>query len=70
MLSSVFSCYLLAFYHLLMPSLSLYLYRIRLELHITRRLMVLLCTGLSFRTTEDTLRKAFEQFGKLTLGNP
>ncbi|KAH0897796.1 hypothetical protein HID58_047364 [Brassica napus] len=30
--------------------------------------MVLLCTGLSFRTTEDNLRKAFEQFGKLTLG--
>ncbi|CAF1910484.1 unnamed protein product [Brassica napus] len=31
--------------------------------------MVLLCTGLSFRTTEDNLRKAFEQFGKLTLVN-
>ncbi|CAA7043140.1 unnamed protein product [Microthlaspi erraticum] len=26
-------------------------------------------SGLSFRTTEDTLRNAFEQFGKLTLVN-
>ncbi|KAG2322502.1 hypothetical protein Bca4012_056741 [Brassica carinata] len=26
-------------------------------------------SGLSFRTTEDNLRKAFEQFGKLTLVN-